>query len=474
MRTEPPSPLASALARLRAPAGRVRRWLAARGTVTRVALLLVGLGDPGGGGLSRLARRPGRAGLGLDLRGPEALGRRRRQDLRGARRRGHPACRRPARPGRRQAVEEAGGPRPAEPRPRSSLLRSTTWTARTTRSITCSKCPSDRERRENFRLERMLKAQIEGLDPSIASATVQIHRVKKRGGLANALRGHAPASTSGPKGTARSAIGSSRGSEVPDQGRARPEARRDHRGRPPRPQLPRRGQPVAQGADADARPRGRVAGQDPRGTPAHPGRGRLGAPGGRAGAPAARPRPRRRSPSRWSGPTARSTSSSPAPPPAASTSRAHPHSRPGPTSGSGSPGASTCWTSSRGRPAGSRRQEDLEPMRLTTEKADPRRRRDPHPQGGAGRRQGRPSIQDDLASTRPLLLPSAPRRIRPWTWMALCRRDLGGEHAGGRRPGPAGDPSPLDPARRGRPGGRASSPTARAAPCPAPPSGSAS
>src|SRR4051812_4217648 len=50
MRTEPPSPLTSALARLRSPAGRARRWLAARGAATRVVLFLVALGALGGVG----------------------------------------------------------------------------------------------------------------------------------------------------------------------------------------------------------------------------------------------------------------------------------------------------------------------------------------------------------------------------------------------------------------------------------------
>ncbi len=48
MRMEPPSPLTSALARLRLPAGWARRWLAARGTATRVGLLLVALSAFGG------------------------------------------------------------------------------------------------------------------------------------------------------------------------------------------------------------------------------------------------------------------------------------------------------------------------------------------------------------------------------------------------------------------------------------------
>ena len=43
--------------------------------------------------------------------------------------------------------------------------------------------PAERERRDNLRLERMLKAQIEGLDPSISSAHVEVSRSRARGGL---------------------------------------------------------------------------------------------------------------------------------------------------------------------------------------------------------------------------------------------------------------------------------------------------
>ena len=58
MRTEPPSPLASALARLRAPAGRARRWLAARGTADPGRPAPGRARRPRGGGLPRLGRRP--------------------------------------------------------------------------------------------------------------------------------------------------------------------------------------------------------------------------------------------------------------------------------------------------------------------------------------------------------------------------------------------------------------------------------
>jgi type III secretory pathway lipoprotein EscJ len=182
MPTVPPSPLASALARLRAPAGRLRRWLASRGTITRVALMLLGLGALGALGYLASIGEPTepawawiceRRKLSSDDvdKISEAL------DAADIPHVADPLGRIGVKPSKRQEalallikkklVPPSLADLVVDDDPVNHLLE----------------MPGDRERRENSQLERMLKRQIEGLD-SIALALVQIHRVKKRAGLA--------------------------------------------------------------------------------------------------------------------------------------------------------------------------------------------------------------------------------------------------------------------------------------------------
>ncbi len=186
MRAEPASPMASTLARLRATAGRSRRWLASRGTAARVALLLAGLmalgaagylasvGDPGKPAWSWIFERRKLSSDDLD-KISEAL------DAAGIPHVADPLGRVGVKESRRaealallakaHAVPPSLDDLSQEVEPGNPLLES----------------PADRERREALRLEQILKAQIEGLDPAIASAHVRIHRARRRPGLGQGL-----------------------------------------------------------------------------------------------------------------------------------------------------------------------------------------------------------------------------------------------------------------------------------------------
>jgi flagellar motor switch protein FliG len=181
MRTEPPSPLASAFARLRAPAGRARRWLAARGPVTRIALLLAALGALGAAGYLASVDDPsarswawlfeGRRLSADDLTAiAEAL------EAEGIPHGVDHAGRVGVRPDRKAEALAALAKRHKVPPTLDELSNADDepriWDG-----------PDERERRDKLRLERTLKLLIEGLDPAIASAHVRIHRVKARGGL---------------------------------------------------------------------------------------------------------------------------------------------------------------------------------------------------------------------------------------------------------------------------------------------------
>jgi len=180
MRTEPPSPLASTFARLRNPAGRARRWLAARGAPARVALVLAALAVVGGPAyLATLDDPADRAwawlyegrrlsaddlsklGDALDLDGFVHVA-----DLANGRVGVRPEARSQAlaalakRKVAPLTLEMLGGPDEAP-----GLLDG----------------PEERERRERARLEASLKVQIEGLDPAITSAHVRITRTRGRG-----------------------------------------------------------------------------------------------------------------------------------------------------------------------------------------------------------------------------------------------------------------------------------------------------
>jgi len=181
MRTEPSSPLA--LARLRAPAGRARRWLAARGAATRIGLLLAGLGVLGAAGyLASLDDPPDRNWAWLfegrrlsddDINAiDEAL------DAEGI---AHAFNRPAGRVGVKHELKVAAlvalAKRKVVPPTLDELSKDddalNAWTS----------TAEDRERHERRRLEQRLKRQIERVDPSITTAQVEIHRVKDRRGL---------------------------------------------------------------------------------------------------------------------------------------------------------------------------------------------------------------------------------------------------------------------------------------------------
>ncbi len=182
MRTEPPSPLASAFARLRAPAGRARRWLASKGPATRIALLLVLLGGLGGVGYLAALDDPGELAWAWIFEGrrlsaddlsaiADAL------DAEGIPHvADHPAGRIGVKSGRKSDALAALGRRGVVPRSLDDLGRDSEVSS-------LLEGPEERQRRELARLERSLKFQIEGLDPSISSAHVEVSRSKARGGL---------------------------------------------------------------------------------------------------------------------------------------------------------------------------------------------------------------------------------------------------------------------------------------------------
>jgi len=181
MRTEPPSPLASALARLRPPAGRARRWLAARGTFTRVALLLAAIGAVAGAGYLATVEDPaGRSWAwvyeGRKLSADDVSAIAEALDAEEIPHRVDPAGRVGVRPDRKAEALAALAKRKVVPPTLDQLSRDP-------ESASPFDGPFEREHRENARLERTLKALIEGIDPAIASAHVQIHRVRVRGGL---------------------------------------------------------------------------------------------------------------------------------------------------------------------------------------------------------------------------------------------------------------------------------------------------
>ena len=182
MRTEPPSPLASALARLRGPLGRLRRWLAARGAATRVALLLVGLAALGSAGYLASLGEPGDQGwawiyehrkLSVDdvARISEAL------DAAGIPHLADPLGRVGVKHARRLEALALLAKKKAVPPSLDELSHEPDAVA------SLLETPADRERHEQSRLERILEAQIEGLDSAITSAQVRVHRPRRRPGL---------------------------------------------------------------------------------------------------------------------------------------------------------------------------------------------------------------------------------------------------------------------------------------------------
>ncbi len=179
MRTEPPSPLSSALARLRAQAGRARRWLSALGTPARVALMTAGLAGLGAVGyLATIDDPSDRAwtwifeGRKLSADDVAAIGD--VLDAEGIPHASDPAGRVGVKPDRKAEALAALAKRKVGPRSLDELNKEAgaddSWIA----------TAADRERRDHFRLVQGLKLQIEALDPAIASADVRVHRGRAR------------------------------------------------------------------------------------------------------------------------------------------------------------------------------------------------------------------------------------------------------------------------------------------------------
>jgi flagellar M-ring protein FliF len=185
MRTEPPSPMASALARLRSAAGRLRRWLAARGTGTRIALLLAGLAALGTTGYLASGVDQGEPAYAWiyehrKLSGDDVARISEALDLVGIGHVADPNGRVGVKPSqKREALAQLAKAKVVPP-----SLDDLSGEADAGNPLL--ELPGDRERHETLRLERILKFQIERLDAPISSATVQIHRVKKRSGPSNA------------------------------------------------------------------------------------------------------------------------------------------------------------------------------------------------------------------------------------------------------------------------------------------------
>ena len=180
MRTEPSSPLASALDRLRSSAERARRWVAGRGAATRVGLMVAALGalvvagylaSPEDGSARSWAwlyedRRLSADDIAaitaaLDAEGiPHAADR--------------SAGRVGVKPEARASALSALAKRKAVPATLDEL-------GRDDEVGSIFDDPAARERHDRRVLERRLKRQIEKVDSAIVSASVQVHRDRGRG-----------------------------------------------------------------------------------------------------------------------------------------------------------------------------------------------------------------------------------------------------------------------------------------------------
>ena len=182
MRTEPPSPLTSAFSRLRAPAGRARRWLLARGTASRVALLLVALAGLGAVGYLASLDDPSERSWawifeGRKLSADDIAGIADALDSEGiAHVVDQPAGRVGVKPERKVEALAALAKHKVTPRTLGDLSREA-------EVVSLWDSPDDRLRRELAQLERGLEFQIEGLDSSINSAHVKVLRTRTRGGM---------------------------------------------------------------------------------------------------------------------------------------------------------------------------------------------------------------------------------------------------------------------------------------------------
>ncbi len=183
MRTESPSPLASAVARLRGAAGQARRRLAALGPTARVGLLVAALAGLGAVGyLASLDDPPGHAWAylyeGRRLSADRVAVIAEALDAEGIVFAADPAAGRVGvKPEAKTQAYAALAKRKVVPPTLDDLMgqggeADSPWDT-----------PGDRDRRAHARLEMGLKTQIEELDSSIASAFVQINRDRARGAL---------------------------------------------------------------------------------------------------------------------------------------------------------------------------------------------------------------------------------------------------------------------------------------------------
>ena len=182
MRTEPPSPLASWTARLRASAGKARRWLASQGAGTRVGLLVVLLAALVAAGYFATIETPSEVNnLAWLLDGHKISN----DDLVAI----------------SDALEAEGishvtdkatgrvGVKPTQKAEALAAINKHKAMPRTLAELSQEEPASwldqseDRQRREVATRERRLKYQIEGLESTILSADVDILRTRTRAGL---------------------------------------------------------------------------------------------------------------------------------------------------------------------------------------------------------------------------------------------------------------------------------------------------
>jgi flagellar M-ring protein FliF len=415
MRAEPPSPLASAFARLRGTAGRVRRWLAARGTGTRIAMLLLFLATLGAAGYLASISEPGEPAWAFILemhklssddivKISEVL------DAADIPHAADPLGRIGVKPSKKQEAlallikAKVIPPSLADLEGEDDQVNPL-WDA-----------PGDRERRENNRLERMLKLQIEGLDSAIASATVRIHRVKRRAGLANLsdVTASVYLRTEGDRSLGSRVVEGIRHFLTKDVPDLKPDAIFvvDHLGRP---YLDPGNPSLKDQIKAHAREeewQDKIS-EELRHIPGVSVSVLLEV----VPAPPPPPEPPPAVAIELVRPNGQVNLVEPAPPPVASIAPAHLTLT-----------RANVWVrvprsfylldfQSR-LPGRQPTQEDLEPMRLTTEKVihDAVEIHIPKEELGAVKVA---VIQDDLTASRPLLLPLSPEIARPWTWVAL-------------------------------------------------------
>ena len=186
MRTEPSSPLASLPARLRVGSGRVRRWVATRGPLTRMTLVVVGLVALLGLGY---VAAPERAATGVGcywiyenrhLSRDDVARIRETLDAQGISTYTDRSGRVGVKPEQRTAALAALGKSKVVPPTLDEL------TARSLESRGLFDGPDEVARRDHALLERSAELQIQALDDVIDSAFVRINRVRTGSGFRSA------------------------------------------------------------------------------------------------------------------------------------------------------------------------------------------------------------------------------------------------------------------------------------------------